>query len=410
MRQKLTDIAVKGAKPGERPKKLADANGLYLHVDPSGGKYWRFRYRTIDGREKTLAIGTYPTVSLAEARKAHEAARKLVADGGDPSEQKQRERAQRKEALATTFEKVARAWHSASRSKWTPDNAVRIMRRLETHVFPMIGNVAIEAVTARMLKDLLHRIDVAGKHETTRRTLQYCNAVFHFAFKKDWIERNVCDKIDTEDVVTSYKVRNHPRVNPEEMGELFRTIARADLRPFTRYALELVALTAVRTGEARQARWIEFDFDKAQWVIPAERMKRKDMGSQIVPLSRQAIAVLRALQPHTGSGELLFPNQSRPSEPMSENTMLYAMNRMGYAGRQTVHGFRGLFSTVANESGEWDADVIELCLAHSEENKVRAAYNGAKRLTDRARLMQWWADRIEVARDGATVIEFKKTG
>jgi integrase len=352
----------------------------------------------------------YPGVSLVDARKAHEAARKFVAEGGDPSQQKKDERAQRKHALATTFESVAREWHKAKLAKWTPDNAARILRRLEMHVFPIIGNVPIEAVTTRMVIDVVQRVDVAGKHETARRTLQFIAAVLKLAMQRGYVDRMVTAAIDSEDVISSHRVRNHPRVNADEMGDMLRTLARADLRPITRHGIELVALTAVRTSELRYARWSEFDFERAQWVIPAERMKRKDYGSHIVPLSKQAIAVLRSLQMHSGGGELLFPNQSKPSEPMSENTMLYAMNRMGYAGRHTIHGFRGLFSTMANETGEWDADVIELCLAHRATNAVRAAYNGAQRIADRTKLMQWWADRMDFACDGAKVLEMKRAG
>jgi len=408
MAQKLTDLAVKNAKPNEtKSRKMADANGLYLQVEPTGSKYWRYRYRTPDGRERVAALGVYPVLSLADARKAHADARKARAAGIDPVQHKRELKAAARVSAESTFEVLARQWHEAKlkKGKWIDDNAARIVRRLEMHVFPTLGALPVADVTAQRVLDTLHKLELAGKHETAARCLEYTKGVLRLAAKKKLVTMIATDAISRDDLIGGV-TRNHNRVKPEEIGPLLRAVDAANLRPVTRLALALVFQTAVRTTEARAARWAEFDLDGARWTIPAERMKMD--AAHIVPLSRQAVATLRELQRHTGDGELLFPNQARPLAPMSENAMLYALNRAGYAGRQTVHGIRGLFSTTANESGKWDADVIELCLAHQSGNAVRRAYNSAQRLPDRAKLLQWWADQLDTARAGAVVIEFRK--
>ena len=405
MRQKLTELAVKNAKAPATARKIADANGLYLHVEPTGAKYWRYRYRTPDGRERVSALGVYPLMTLANARVAHADARKALASGVDPVQRKRDEKANKCASAASTFEVRARAWHAAKRNVWTPMNVVRIIRRMELHLFPDLGSVPVSELTARRVLDTIRKIEAAGTIETAHRCLQYVTAILRREAMEERVSSVVTDAI-TPDLLVTPTDRNHNRVKPEEIGALLRALDASELRPITRLALALVFQTAVRTTEARAARWTEFDIEAARWTIPAERMKMA--AAHIVPLSRQAVATLRELQRHMGDSELLFPNQNRPLEPMSENTMLYAMNRAGYAGRQTVHGIRGLFSTTANESGKWDADVIELCLAHQSGNAVRRAYNSAQRLPDRAKLMQWWADSLDTARAGATIIEFRK--
>jgi integrase len=407
MAQKLTELFVKNAKPKVvgKPSKYPDGHGLYIHVEPTGAKYWRYRYRTPDGRERVAALGVYPVLSLADARKAHADARKALAGGVDPVQHKRDAKAAARVSAESTFEVAARQWHQHKRNKWTPPNAVRIMRRMEMHLFPALGAVPVAELTARLVLDTVRKIEATGSLETARRCLQYTTGTLRLAALNGLVQTVTTDAIG-RDALTSPTERNHSRVKPEEMGALLRAIDAANLRPVTRLALALVFQTAVRTTEARAARWAEFDLDGARWTIPAERMKMD--AAHIVPLSRQAVATLRELQQHTGTGDLLFPNQNRPLAPMSENAMLYAMNRAGYAGRQTVHGIRGLFSTTANESGKWEADVIELCLAHQSGNAVRRAYNSAQRLPDRAKLLQWWADSLDTARAGATIIEFRK--
>ena len=409
MAQKLTELFVKNAKPKVvgKPSKYPDGHGLYIHVEPTGAKYWRYRYRTPDGRERVAALGVYPVLSLADARKAHADARKALASGVDPVQRKRETKAAARVSAESTFEVLARQWHDAKqkKGKWIDDSAVRIMRRLETHIFPTLGALPVAEVTAQRVLDAVHKLELAGKHETASRCLEYTRGVLQLAAKKKLVSMIATDAISRDDLAGGV-THNHNRVKPEEIGALLRAVDASNLRPVTRLALALVFQTAVRTTEARAARWAEFDLDGARWSIPAVRMKMD--AAHIVPLSRQAVATLRELQQHTGTGDLLFPNQNRPLAPMSENAMLYAMNRAGYAGRQTVHGIRGLFSTTANESGKWEADVIELCLAHQSGNAVRRAYTSAQRLPDRAKLMQWWADSLDTARAGATIIEFRK--
>jgi len=405
MTPKLTELAVKNAKATSKARKIADAHGLYLHVEPTGAKYWRYRYRTADRRERVAALGVYPVLSLADARKAHADARKALANGLDPVQQKRDAKAHARASAESTFEALARRWHHGKRNQWTPANSVRIMRRMEMHLFPALGAVPVAEITARLVLDTIRKIEAAGTLETARRCLQYASGTLRLATLDGLVQTVATDAIG-RDALTSASDRNHSRVKPEEIGALLRAVDASSLRPITRLALALVFQTAVRTTEARAARWAEFDLDAARWTIPAERMKMD--AAHIVPLSRQAVATLRELQQHTGHGDLLFPNQARPLVPMSENAMLYALNRAGYAGRQTVHGIRGLFSTTANESGKWEADVIELCLAHQSGNAVRRAYNSAQRLPDRAKLLQWWADHLDTARAGATIIEFRK--
>jgi integrase len=406
MRQKLTDLAVRNAKAsGGKPRKIADANGLYLHVEPTGAKYWRYRYRTPDGRERINALGTYPELSLSEARKRHVEARTKVLNGVDPVQVKREAKAAKQAAVKNSFESIAREWHQRKKADWTPANAVRILRRMEIHLFPTLGSKPVNEVTARMVLETLKRIEAKGTLETARRCLQYTTGALRRAVVEGHVE-NVVTLALGRDALTAPPVRNHPRVKLEELGEVLRALDAANLHAVTRLCLSLIFQTAVRSGEARGARWAEFDLDAARWTIPAERMKMAN--AHIVPLSRQALITLRELQKLTGDREGLFPNQRQPLKPISENALQYAFNRAGYAGRQTVHGIRGLFSTTANESGKWDGDVIELCLAHNVGGSVRRAYNSSQRLPDRAKLMQWWADEIDTARAGATIIEFRK--
>jgi integrase len=398
---RLTDLAIKAAKPKAQAYRLGDGKGLYLDVRPSGGKFWRYRYITDAGKENIVSFGEYPGVGLARAREIHlsaHTARKT--DGADPGRVRRVAREKRQIDAKTTFTHVAKSWLTLKSKQWSEDNIHRIARRLELHAYPQLGKDPITTITGKHVQTLVRRLHEADKHETAKRLLQYIDAILHFGRLEGYVSRVVTEDIDRS-IFVRPDVVSHPRLQQENMGELFRAIDRADIRPQTRLALNLLFLTAVRTANIREALWSEIDFEKKQWVIPAEKMKIKGAGSYIVPLSRQALQVLTELYEINGDHVRLFPNQSRRSEPISENTLLYALNRMGYAGRQTPHGARGLFSTAANDSGIWDGDVIELCLAHSVGSAVRKAYNSAQRLKERAALFQWWADQIDVARLGA---------
>jgi integrase len=263
------------------------------------------------------------------------------------------------------------------------------------------------------VRDLVRAIDATGKHETAARILQYIGSALSKAKVDGLVTEVVTDHLDTSETLSAHTVEHHPRVAESEMGQLFRDIAGASINPVTRLALMLLFFTAgaMRPGNIQRAQWSEFDIERARWTIPAAKMKgtktqKRTDGAFIVPLSTQALAVIAELRTLTGDRSYLFPNHHDPLGHMSANAMGFALNRMGYQNRQVPHGARGLFSTASNESGKWDADTIELCIAHRVGSAVRQAYNSAQRLPDRARLMQWWGDKIEAARAGATVIAF----
>ncbi len=392
----LTDAAVRNAKPRERPFKLFDGRGLYLEVAPSGGKWWRFKYR-IDGKEKRISLGVYPDVSLKEARERREAARKLVAAGVDPSEARKAERLARREVRANSFETVAREWFAKRSSVWSEGHARRIIRRLERDVFPYIGLRPVGEISAPELLKVLRRIENRGAVETAHRALQECGQIFRYAIATGRAERDVA--ADLRGALQPVKGRHHPSItDPKKLGELLRAIDGYEGSPITRCALQLAALTFVRPGELRRAEWSEVSFDAAEWRIPAEKMKAR--RPHIVPLSRQALKALEELHPLTGYGRFLFPSVRTETRPMSENTVNAALRRLGYTkDEMTGHGFRSIASTLLHEQG-WPPDAIERQLAHAERNSVRAAYNYAEYLPERREMMQAWADYLDRLREG----------
>ncbi len=404
----LTDIAARKAAPRAKPFKLADGGGLYLEVMPTGAKYWRMKYRH-GGKEKRLALGVYPDVSLIAARAAREDARKLLANGTDPGAVRKAIKAERIEAAAVaadTFEAVAREWMARQDVAEVTANKTRWI--LETCLFPEIGNRPIAAVTARELLDALRKVEATGKLETAKRAKIKAGQVFRYA---------VLEGKATSDPTTALRKalkaptgKHHAAVtDPIKIGELLRAIDGFTGQPATLAALKLAPLVFVRPGELRQAEWVEFDLDGAIWRIPGEKMK---MGAaHLVPLSSQAVAILRELHPLTGAGRYLFPGLRTASRPMSENTVNAALRRLGYGNEEmTGHGFRSMAATRLNEMG-WNADAIERQLAHAESNKVREAYtHAAQYLDDRTRMMQAWADYLDGLRAGGDVVAFKRKG
>lgn len=416
---KLTVIQVQRAKATACEYNLPDGKGLYLAVTPAGGKYWRYNFRRADGKATRMTIGDYPKLSLADARITHTALhtqrRADLLAGTDPATKRRRAREQSAVESATTFELIARDWHANKAKKWSEEGAKRILRRLEQHAFPKIGAIPVTALLAADVRDLVKAIDATGKHETAGRVLQYIGSALNKAKVDGLVTEVVTSFLDTSDTLSAHTVEHHPRVPESEMGQLFRDIAGANIHPVTRLALMLLFLTAgaMRPANLNRARWSEFDIDAARWTIPPAKMKgtkkqKQGGGAFIVPLSTQALAVIAELRTLTGHRPHLFPNHHDPLGHMSANAMGYALNRMGYQRRQVPHGARGLFSTTANESGKWDGDLVELCIAHQVGSAVRKAYNSAQRLADRARLMQWWGDKIQAARDGASIIEFRR--
>jgi integrase len=385
----LSDARARNAKPKTTPYKLADGEGLFLLIMPNGSKYWRLRYY-FAGREKTLALGVYPDTSLADARERRSQARKAVAAGKDPSESKKA--AKRLSTLnnANTFEVVAREWFEKREHEWKPTSIRSKRIYLESHLLPKMSRRPIAAITSPEVLEMLRVIEGRGTLDTARRVMQMCGQIFMYAIATGRADRNPVP--DLRGALKTPLVKHHHFLQAAELPDFLKHLTAYDGSLQTQLALRLLLLTFVRTNELRGARWSEIDWDKAEWRIPAERMKMKEL--HIVPLSKQAIDVLQKLKEFTGSFEYVFPNQQNPAKFMSENTMLYALYRMGYHSRATGHGFRSTASTILNEN-EFRADVIERQLAHGERNRVRAAYNHAQYLPERRKMMQWWADYLD---------------
>lgn len=391
----LTDTKIRNAKPREKAYKLFDGGGLYLEVMADGRKLWRFKYTRPSGAENRLGFGSYPTVSLAQARGQRDNARAAVAAGEDPGTLKIEARRAAKIAVGNSFEAVARDWFSTQKEAWTPTYASKIIASLENDVFPLIGSKPINQIKAPEILDLLRIIEARGVRDTTKRVLQRMRAVFQYGIVFGACDRNPAADIDSAAALKTVPVKHMARVSAAELPQLLRDIDHDEHgEAVTKLALQFMTLTFPRTKEMILAKWDEFDVQKAEWRIPADRMKMRNQ--HIVPLSPQALAVLERLRDINGHREHVFYS-SQAKGPISNNTMLFALYRLGYRGRMTGHGFRGLASTTLNEMG-FRADVVERQLAHVERNKVRAAYNHAQYLPERREMMQAWADYIESLR------------
>jgi integrase len=395
---KLTATECKNSKPKDKPYKLADGGGMFLLVQPNGARYWRLKYRYAN-KEKLLALGVFPEVSLSEARQKRDAARKALDAGEDPSNVKREKKRQAIEKSEQTFERAAREWHKKGSVNWSAGYAAKIMDSLEQDAFPSIGKRPIADISAKEMLDMLNKIEARGALETASRVKQRCSAVFNYAITKLLTTSNPV--LPLRGSFQAPKNKNHARLKMDEMPEFMQRLSAYDGRKQTALAIRFLAYTFVRTGELRYARWAEFDFDAAQWRIPAERMKMKE--EHIVPLSKQVIALLHELKAFTSEGVLVFPGDRVPSKPMSENTILFALYRMGYHSKMTGHGFRGIASTALNEMG-YRPDVIERQLAHAERDGVRAAYNHAQYLPERVAMMQHWADYLDAIAAGNKVV------
>jgi integrase len=388
----LTDVKCRNSKGQVRPYKLSDGGGLYLLVNPDGARYWRLAYRW-HGKQRTLAIGVYPTVGLLEARAARDEAKRSLASNVDPSQVKRERKRAAKVATGNTFEAVAREWHDNWKGGRTEFYAAQILRRLEADVFPAIGRRPIAELEPPELLDMLRKVEKRGVHETARRLKQLVGQIFRFAVVTSRAKRD--PSADLKDALRSAGEPQRHRAMPIlELPKFLQQLETYGGEQQTKLALKLVTLTFLRTTELRAGKWRELenlDENSAQWRVPAERMKMR--LEHLVPLSRQAVAVLRALRSLAGNSPNIFPSPGKEG-CMSSNTMLYALYRMGYHGRATTHGFRGVASTILNESNLFNRDWIERQLAHVERNEVRRAYNAAEWMPDRRRMMQWWADHI----------------
>lgn len=404
----LTAVEINNTKPKEKAFKLYDEAGLYMQVTPSGGKLWRFKYR-FDGKEKLLAIGSYPEVTLASARERRDNARKLLASEPpiDPSEKKQNDKAEKLANKSNTFELWAKKWWQHWQASKSPRHADYVKRRLEADIYPSIGKLPINEIEAHQVVDTVKAIAERGALDIAKRAHQTIGQVFRYAIahsKESKAKRNPASEIKPSDIIESRPKQNYARVDIRELPQLLRALEASKSQPLTRLAVKLIALTFVRTTELIEAKWNEFDFDEKQWRIPAERMKMK--SPHIVPLSRQAIHVLETLKPISGHCELVFPNQNDHSKAMSNNTILKALELAGYKHRMTGHGFRGLASTALHEQG-FDHQHIELQLAHQERNQVSAAYNHALYISQRTAMMQQWADYLDELKAGAKIVPLK---
>jgi len=387
----LTDIAIKSSKPRESAFKLSDGRGLQLHVTTQGSKLWRWAYRH-EGKQKLMALGVYPGISLAQARDKADLARKLLATGIDPMAARKSHKIARRLAVEDTFAAVAKKWWESWKAARSESHTVYVWRRLEADVFPAIGSRPIAEIEAPELVAMMKAIEKRGALDIAKRALQTCSQIFRYAIAHGVTKRNPAVEIRPSDVLASRKKQNYARLDSKELPELLRKIEVYNGSPVTRVAIKLIAMTFVRTGELIGARWEEFDLDGARWDIPASRMKMKT--PHVVPLSTQAVTLLRSLHTLTGHSALLFPGERDHQKSMSNNTILGALDRMGYAGRMTGHGFRGIASTLLHEQG-WPHWHIELQLAHQERNQVSASYNHAIYLQPRAQMMQAWSNYLD---------------
>ena len=401
----LTDTKVRTTKPTEKPQKLFDGGGLFLLVTPTGGRLWRFKYR-FGGSEKLLSIGTYPETSLAEARQRRDQASALLANGIDPSETKKAQKAAGNQETET-FEIIAREWYAKFSPSWATSHAKTTIRRLEFFIFPWLGARPVKTITAPELLAALRRIEAKGALETAHRVKQVCGQVFRYAIATGRAERDPSG--DLRGAIPPASGKHMATItDPKEIAGLLRSIDDYRGGIVTRCALQLAPLVFVRPGELRQAEWSEFNLETAEWRSPAEKMKAGAV--HIVPLSRQAIDILREIHPLTGHGRYVFPSPRTDSRPMSSNAILSALRRMGYAkDEMSGHGFRSMASTLLNEQG-WNRDAIERQLAHAERNSVRAAYNYAEFMPERKKMMQAWADYLEGIKSGAKIIPIRATG
>lgn len=407
----LTDPTCKNAKcpDGKARQRFTDASGLYLEVVATGGRHWYWKYR-FGGKERRLAIGAYPGISLAKARAERDTARETLRSGADPVQLKKEAKRVKVANADHSFEAVARVWHAHWAGEKSPRHAEYVMRRLEADVFPKIGSKPIADVTAHDLVRAARVIEERGATDIARRAWQTCGQVFEYAATlesadgKPLLTRNPSKDVRPGAALKPRKKEHFSRVETKELPELLRKIEAYHGAVFTRMALKLITLTFVRTSELIAAHWDEFDLDAGEWRIPKERMKMKML--HIVPLATQAVDALRSLHEIRGLSGLLFPGERDHEKPMSNGAILGALKRMGYAGRMTGHGFRGVASTILHEQGFEHAH-IELQLAHQERDDVSAAYNFATYLPQRRKMMQWYADYLDQLRQGARIPPFK---
>lgn len=389
---KLNDIQLKNLHPQEKIYRVFDGQGLYIEVNPNGSKYWRLKYR-IHNKERRLALGVYPEVSLKEARRKKDEARKLIADHIDPSKEKKRKKVISLEREANTFEAIAREWYELRKDNWKKRYAEEVINRLESDIFPFLGEYPIKDIEPPLLLTVIRKIEKRGAIDLAKRQLQKCGEIFRYAIATGKAVRDPSQ--DIKEALKPIKKEHFAALEIEELPPFVKAIERNDARlyPTTRNALKLIMLTFVRTSELINATWEEIDFDKKLWIIPAERMK---MGKpHIVPLADQAIEIFKEQKEISDPWPLVFPSKFKPRQSISNNTILGAIKRLGYQGRMTGHGFRALAMGGIKQELGYRHEVVDRQLAHVPKSKVNRAYDRAMFLEDRKKMMQDWADYID---------------
>jgi len=401
----LTDTIIKNKKPSEDGKtlKLADGGSLFLWVMPNGAKYWRMAYR-FTGKQKLLALGVYPDISLKEARERRDAAKRQLLDGVDPSNQRKADKLAASIAAASTFEAIAHEWHDRESHEWSAVHSERVMSAMEQHIFPFIGNRPIAEIQPLELLAVLRRVESAGKIDTAKRLRQRCSAIFRLAILTGRCTSDPAAPLT--DALKTQQATPRKALQKEDIPAFLKALTQYEGHKQTQLMMELMLLTFTRVGEMAAACWEEIDFDAALWTIPPEHRKlqeksKKTAPPHLVPLSDRAQAILRELQAISGGRRHIFPNRNDPTRPMSPETLRRALHRMGFKGKADVHGFRSTASTILNEAG-FNPDAIERQLSHTESNKVRAAYNRAEYMKERQNMMNWWADHIGEIRNKGT--------
>lgn len=403
----LTDVAIRNAKPRAKPYKMGDAFGLFVLIQPSGGKLWRFKYR-FEGREKKLAIGTYPVIGMAEARRRRDQARELLAAGKDPSRERQREKLRSQVQAGNTFAAIAEEYGDKRKrdgqKAWAASTAARSEYLISLLKVPL-GRMPITDIEPADVLAAVRKIERKGQLESARRTLQLAGAVFRYAVATARLSSDPTR--DLRGALTAPTVTHYGAIiDPMRVGELLRAIDGYEGQPITKLAMQLAPHVFVRPGELRHAEWNEFDLDGALWTIPAGKTKmRKD---HLVPLSRQSIAILEDLHALTGPDGYVFPSIRSRKRPMSDNTINAGLRRLGYStDEMTAHGFRAMASTLLNESGKWHPDAIERALAHGDSDRIRAAYHRGAHWKERVAMAQWWSDHLDQLRKRAEVVPIK---
>ena len=401
---KLTDSIIRSEKPTDKRKQLADGNGLVLYIMPNGSKLWRYRYR-YNGSPKMLSLGEYPTVTLKDARAERERVSDLLAQGIDPSIERKEKKLSQAYAIENDFRSVARAWWDNWKVANSEAHALKVWSIFEKDIFPVFGKYPVENIKPSLVRLAVKRVVERGAYDTARRVHQYTSAVLSYAFNHELVASNVARDIAVNDLIPRRKKQSMGRVDLKDLPQLLQDIQAYDGNAITKIAIQLLSLTFVRTKELIQATWDEIDFIGKVWRIAPERMK---MGTaHIVPLSAQTLDLLGELKKITGGSKHLFPSVKGDGKTMSNNTILFALYRMGYKDRMTGHGFRGVASTALREQG-FSRDVVELQLSHLVGNEVERAYNTMELLAERTAMMQAWADYLDAQRGIGQVVQFKQ--